>query len=266
MLNPYGTVYTYSPTFELLAKRKFKPEFPLEYLMALDAENYIFTNAYIWTDQEVSFVNLKTEQATIANYEGTISGNTMSHSSFYHIGEDFYFVPSGLNYYFYRIDTKEKKLEPVMYLDFGDAEVKAEGLPGRAGGKRTDSDEERREITEDATERYQNLKYSSNMLLPLVKFFNDDYVYVYLAKTDRGYGSHFMYNRKQKKGFLIKEGEPFIMYLCFGIVDNALLSICKPDFVHRVVDRKLMPSEEIRKMEALKEDDNPVILKCYLKR
>ena len=53
---------------------------------------------------------------------------------------------------------------------------------------------------------------------------------------------------------------------CFGIVDNALLSICKPDFVHRVVDRKLMPSEEIRKMEALKEDDNPVILKCYLKR
>ena len=41
ILNPYGTVYTYSPTFELLAKRKFKPEFPLEYLMALDAENYI---------------------------------------------------------------------------------------------------------------------------------------------------------------------------------------------------------------------------------
>ena len=41
LLNPYGTIYTYSPTFELLAKRKFKPEFPLEYLMALDAENYI---------------------------------------------------------------------------------------------------------------------------------------------------------------------------------------------------------------------------------
>ena len=41
LLNPYVTIYTYSPTFELLAKRKFKPEFPLEYLMALDAENYI---------------------------------------------------------------------------------------------------------------------------------------------------------------------------------------------------------------------------------
>ena len=59
---------------------------------------------------------------------------------------------------FYQIDTKEKKLVPMMYLDFGDAEVKAEGLPGQAGGKRTDSDEERREITKDATERYQYLK------------------------------------------------------------------------------------------------------------
>lgn len=57
----------------------------------------------------------------------------------------------------------------MMYLDFGDAEVKAEGLPGQAGGKRTDSDEERREITKDATERYQYLKKSNNML-PLLKF------------------------------------------------------------------------------------------------
>lgn len=264
LLNPYGTIYTYSPTFKLLAKRKFKPEFPLEYLMALDADNYVFTYSFIWTDQEVSFVDLKNQQAVNTNYEGTISGNSMAHACFYHIGERFYFIPDGLNYYFYQIDTKEKKLVPMMYLDFGDAEVKAEGLPGQAGGKRTDSDEERREITKDATERYQYLKKSNNML-PLLKFFNDDYVYAYLAKTDRGYGSHFMYNRKQKKGFLIKEGEPFIMYPCFGIVDNVLLSICEPDLVHRVVDRKLMSSEEIRKMEALAEDDNPVILKYYLK-
>ena len=55
------------------------------------------------------------------------------------------------------------------------------------------------------------------------------------------------------------------MYPCFGFVDNVLLSICQPDFVSKVVDRNLMSSEEIHKMEALKEDDNPVILKYYLK-
>ena len=185
LLNPYGTIYTYSPTFELLAKRKFKPEFPVDYLMALDTDNYIFTNPFMWTDQEVSFVNLRTQEAISANYEGTISENTMAHNCFYHIGEQFYFVPFGLNYYFYQINAKEKKLNPIMYLDFGDAEVEDDNLPGRASGKRTDSDEERRKITEDATERYQYLR-KSGKTLPLLKFFNDDYVYIFLAKAVRG--------------------------------------------------------------------------------
>ena len=60
----------------------------------------------------------------------------MAHNCFYHIGEQFYFVPFGLNYYFYQIDAKEKKLNPIMYLDFGDAEVEDDNLPGRASGKR----------------------------------------------------------------------------------------------------------------------------------
>lgn len=264
LLNPYGTIYTYSPTFELITKRQFKPEFPIDYSMALDSNNYIFNHPYVWTNQELSFINLDTKQVVNANYEGTISGNNMSHHCFYHIDDSFYYVPFGLNYYFYRIDKENKKLEPIMYLDFGDAEVKQEGLPGCGHGKRTDSDEERRRITQDAIERYKFLRKTENYL-PLIKFFNEDYVYVYLAKTNRGYGSHFIYNRKQKEGYLCKEGEPLIMYPCFGMVDNVLLSICQPEYISRVVGRNLMSSEEIHKMETLKEDDNPVILKYYLK-
>lgn len=264
MLNPYGTIYTYSSTFELLSKRKFKSEFPVDYLMALDSNNYIFNHPFIWTDQELSFVNLKTQQSKSANYKGTISGNSMEHNCFYHTGEGFYFVPIGLNYYFYQIDVKEKRLEPILYLDFGDSEIKSDGLPGRAGGKRTDSDEERRRITADATERYQFLN-KSGKILPLLKFFNDDYVYLYLSQKIRGYGSHFIYNRKNKEGFFLKEEMPFLMYPCFSIVDNVLFAICQPDIVHKFVDRKFMSSEEVHKMEALKEDDNPVILKYYLK-
>lgn len=266
MLNPYGTVYTYSPTFGLLSKRQFKPEFPVDYLMALDSDNYIFNHPFVWTNQEVSFIDLKTQQSVNANYEGTISGNTMSNDCFYRIGEHFYFVPFGVNYYFYQIDAKEKKLTPIIYLDMGDAEVKADGLPGRAVAKRNSSDEEKREITKEATERYLFLKYSSQNLLPVLKFFNNDYVYVYLTTTDRGYGSHFIYNRKIKEGFLVKDGKPFIMYPCFGIVDNVLLSICQPDRISEVVVRKLMAPDEIQKMEQLTEDDNPVIVKYYLKK
>ena len=139
-----------------------------------------------------------------------------------------------------------------------------DNLPGRASGKRTDSDEERRKITEDATERYQYLR-KSGKTLPLLKFFNDDYVYIFLAKAVRGYGSHYIYNRKKNEGFLLKEGKPFFMYPCFGIIDNVLLAICQPDELSQYMDRNLMSPQEIHKMETLKEDDNPVILKYYLK-
>lgn len=265
MLNPYGTIYTYSPTFELLAKRQFKPEFPIDHLMALDSNNYLLTYPCQWTDQEVSFVDFKINQVVNTNYKGTISGNEMGKHCFYHIGKHFYFVPFGLNYFFYKIDTKEKKLVPIIYLDFGDAEVKDDDLPGRSCGKRTGSNEEERVVVKELTERYQFLKKSKN-ILPILKFFNDDYVYAYLVKTNIGYGDHFIYNRKTKKSYLLKGKEPFLMYPCFAIVDNVLLAICLADRVPKAVDRDFMSSEEIQKMEQLKEDDNPVILKYYLRK
>ena len=81
----------------------------------------------------------------------------------------------------------------------------------------------------------------------------------------RGYGSHYIYNRKKNEGFLLKEGKPFFMYPCFGIIDNVLLAICQPDELSQYMVRNLMSPQEIHKMETLKEDDNPVILKYYLK-
>ena len=267
LLNPYGTIYTYSSDFKLLGRRKIKPEFPIDHLMALNLEEYIFTYPFLWTNQEVAFANLKTQQVYNADYSGTISsGNSMAKDCFYKIGDDFYFIPPGINYYFYRIDTKGMKLIPIMYLDFGDLEIKEADLPGRAMGKRVDSDEERARVVKEAQERAQFLRHSNNHIVPLIKFFNDDYVYVYFVKSTQGTGSNFIYNRKTKKSFLTKEDKPFIMNFCFGIVDNVLLSIRQPEYVSRLVDRRLMSTEEIYKMEQLKEDDNPVIIKYYLKK
>ncbi len=267
LLNPYGTIYTYSSDFKLLGRRKIKPEFPIDHLMALNLEEYIFTYPFLWTNQEVAFANLKTQQVYNADYSGTISsGNSMAKDCFCKIGDDFYFIPPGINYYFYRIDTKGMKLIPIMYLDFGDLEIKEADLPGRAMGKRVDSDEERARVVKEAQERAQFLRHSNNHIVPLIKFFNDDYVYVYFVKSTQGAGSNFIYNRKTKKSFLTKEDKPFIMNFCFGIVDNVLLSIRQPEYVSRLVDRRLMSTEEIYKMEQLKEDDNPVIIKYYLKK
>lgn len=65
-------------------------------------------------------------------------------------------------------------------------------------------------------------------------------------------------------GLFFKE---LTLVLCvkFSLADNVLFALCEPDWIERVTDRKLMSAEEICKMEALKEDDNPVVVKYYLK-
>lgn len=99
LLSPYGTIYTYSSTFELIAKRTVKTDFYFNTLMALSADDYVFVTPPIWTDQEIIFVNLKTQQSEIANYSGTISSNnTMDRECFYKNGDNLYFVPHGINY------------------------------------------------------------------------------------------------------------------------------------------------------------------------
>lgn len=271
LLSPYGTIYTYSSTFELIAKRTVKTDFYFNTLMALSADDYVFVTPPIWTDQEIIFVNLKTQQSEIANYSGTISSNnTMDRECFYKNGDNLYFVPHGINYYFYRLDEKKKELIPVIYLDFGDFEIKEGGLPGvavgkRTGTERTKTDSERDRLSKGMRQRAQYIRESA-LVVPLVKFFNDDYVYIYFARGRTGFGGNYIYNRKKKEGFVLNEGKPFITQPCFGVVDNVLMSIADPYYVSRLVDTRLMLPEEISKMERLNEDDNPVILKYYLRK
>ncbi len=271
LLSPYGTIYTYSSTFELIAKRTVKTDFYFNTLMALSADDYVFVTPPIWTDQEIIFVNLKTQQSEIANYSGKISSNnTMDRECFYKNGDNLYFVPHGINYYFYQLDEKKKELIPVIYLDFGDFEIKEGGLPGvavgkRTGTERTKTDSERDRLSKGMRQRAQYIRESA-LVVPLVKFFNDDYVYIYFARGRTGFGGNYIYNRKKKEGFVLNEGKPFIMQPCFGVVDNVLMSIADPYYVSRLVDTRLMLPEEISKMERLNEDDNPVILKYYLRK
>lgn len=267
MLNPYGTIYTYSPTFNLISKKKIASEYPLNYFMALNSDEYVFTYPDLWTEPEIAFVNMKTQQVSSANYIGAIAGgNSMDYECFHRVDSNYFFVPKGVNYYCYKIDIESKSLIPVLYLDFGKQEIKEEGLPGRGWGRRTKENEKKNEILKELDTRYRYLR-NSNHIIPLVKFFNNDYVYIFMDKTNRaGLGSSYVFNRKTRKGYLKKGGTPFFMCPCFAITDNVLLAISPSDRVNDVVDSKLMSSDEIHKMETLKEDDNPVIIKYYLKK
>ncbi|WP_294619666.1 hypothetical protein [uncultured Bacteroides sp.] len=96
------------------------------------------------------------------------------------------------------------------------------------------------------------------------KLFNEDFVYILMARGEEM--KHYIYNRSKEKGFLIKDDTPLFMHPCFDIDDNILFAICQPVALPSVVDRRFMTQKQIAIMEHLKEDDNPVIIKYYLRR
>ena len=179
------------------------------------------------------------------------------------VGDDFYFIPQGVDYYIYQMDTLRKEVFPVMYLDFGDAEIKEEELPGRASCKRVDNDKERLDIINENSKRMFFLRESTKHIVPMQKLLNEKYVYICMKK---GQGMwHYIYNRTKGEGYLLQNEKPLRMNPVFGLDGNALLTVCQPVELPLLVDRRFMSPEQIAVMENLKEDDNPVILKYYLK-
>lgn len=65
---------------------------------------------------------------------------------------------------------------------------------------------------------------------------------------------------------MLNEGKPFVMQICFGIADNVLMAIADAYHVQELVSMDLMSPDEIEKISRLKDEDNPVILKYYLRK
>lgn len=266
LLNPYGIVCSYTPSFDFISRKTIEPKFFFNGLMPLSADEYVFTIPAIWVNQEVAFVDFSEKETQMVSYEGTISSNnTMDKSCFYKVGENFYYVPQGINYFFYEIDLVEKDLHPVIYLDFGEDEI-SDDLPGTGVGgvvdEKVSSNQKMDVLIKEMEERAQYIR-EHGFIIPLVKFFNDDYIYVLFAEGEN-LGGHYIYDRKRRKSYLLKGFSSFYMQPCFGIVDNVLLAICNPWHIHELIDEKLLSEDEMRKINSLREDDNPVIIKYYL--
>lgn len=265
LLNPYGDIYTYSFDFEYKTKRKANLEFPIANFLPLDSCRYVFTHPFLYTDQEVVFSDIDKNSLSNSRYDGTIlSGFTADKECFYKIGGEYYFVPEGINYNIYQIDTIHKELVPIIYLDFGDNEIDESRLPGFGTGKRVENGKERLNINKKFDERLRYIR-DSEEIFPVIRLLSNEFIYLLIKKGSKG-TYHYIYNRSKKEGFLVKHDKPHFVFPYFAISDNILFAVCQPTELFEYVDRNFLSDSEIEKLEKVKEDDNPIILKFFLKR
>lgn len=151
-----------------------------------------------------------------------------------------------------------------MKLDFGKEEIKEDELPGKVKANLNDLDSQEKQIkfVRQLQERNNYLEKSSH-ILPLIKFFNNEYVYIHYIKNRQP--SNYIYNRKTKKGFLQNGNRPLKMPFCFSIDNAVLYSVVDAFDIEEYVNDRFMSEETLEKIKSIKDEDNPIILKYHLK-
>ncbi|MDR0537954.1 MAG: 6-bladed beta-propeller [Tannerellaceae bacterium] len=258
LLDPYGSVYRYDSFFNFMDKLTLKQKnIVFSELIPLNEYKYIFTDAIVPLLHFCDFSN-QTIEKTInfeTEYIASVSQDTKSYSMI--DNNVYYFSPHGINYLLYKIDIYKKSLRPVIHLDFGDRNIDKKMIKSKFGEPR--NTEENIKFKKEVNEYLLN----SNYPLTMIKLFNDDYIYLRILQ-DKNW-TNLIYNRKTKESFYMVKKSPFRLCYCIDLVDNILLTLLYPYEIDNYIDKKLINKENMEKLESIVTEDNPIIIKYYLK-
>lgn len=258
-----GEIKSYDLTLTFNGYKKITIEgyIPSQF-MALDSSVYV-TSPTINQNENLFFVDTKSQDLWEAYYDNSIANITMDVNAFYNIGDRYFFVPKGINYYFYEIDKKKKDIYPFIYLDFLGDIIDVDKLPGDVNFGKYDS--EKRNMINYFKEMKKRDDYlvESGYYLPIIKFFNEKYVYIHAIKKRKPY--NYIYNRTTKETFVQQGNVPVSMRFCLGINDNVLYTYINPYKIEKYYDADLITTESKERIAKVQEEDNIIIVKYHLK-
>ena len=228
----------------------------------LDSVNYIISPTFNM-DECLFFVNTNNRNVQQIYYDKTIANLSMDVNSFYKLEDKYYFIPNGINYYIYEIDSEKKAITPKIYLDFGKYAINKKTLPHQnnySKGRTNEQDKVKLITNENINSEYL---LESNEFLPIIKFFNKDYIYIHAIRNRKPY--NYIYNRNNGKTFIQSINDPLPMKFCLGIFDNILYTYVQPYEVIQYVPQEFLSDKTQNILNQIEEEDNIVIIKYVLR-
>jgi hypothetical protein len=268
LLNPYGMIYRYDTTFCFMEKISMdQSDLVFSRFFPTGINRYVQTPAVLRnTDAVLYFCDYekKTVSPPVNYEEDFISTITMNYDFFFNVDEELFFSPLGIDYHFYRIDPDNQTLSPVIRLDFGNKAIQKEKIKKMgAYSSKSVNREKNRDADIEKMRKVNDYLFTSGYSLPMIKFFNEQYVYVHISENYNK--SNFIYNRKTEKSFLHPSGSSFEACPFLALDDNILIALIPPYLLEEYIDRQYMNEENLMKLDKIEEEDNPVIVKYYLR-
>lgn len=269
ILNPFGSIYSYDLSFNFLGKRDLQEKsiHTFSRFYPLSDDSYILLPTLLGEKDAVMFFCDYSRQSIISVEDYTadfISTLTMNHNPFMRLNGELYFLPICLDYNIYRIDEDSCKLSKYINYSFGE-NINKEDLEKRFGDmSNRKSDEESLKRSFAVMEKVNDYLLQSDTPIPVIKQMNDSYLYFYVINN--GVRETVIYDRKSKKSILHSNKHPVCLNFCFYLDKNSLYTIIYPYEMDKYIDKSLLDGNELKILDRVKDDDNPIIVRYVMKK
>lgn len=269
ILSPYGTIYSYNTDFKFIQKRVLNSDNHQTYSKGypIGKNKYILQPTILKAnDATLHFCDYeKNEIIAINSYEKDfICSLSLGYPPFFKKNGDLYFSPNNLNYHIYKVDTKENKLTPAINFSIENGMISKEELINRFGNmSATQTDRNTLEKTIQTLNNVTTYLLGSEYPIPLIKLCNDSYLYLYMMK--KGKRMTVLYDRTNGVTLLQTDKHKKRLSYCTHLEGNTLTAIIQPEEIEKYIDTNLLDDENKKKLQAVQEDDNPIIVKYQIK-
>lgn len=192
--------------------------------------------------------------------DGYVSTLTMMQKTFSRCGATLYYTPYYMDYHFYEYNLEQKSFKPIYELDLG-SKVTKEFLDDKLENRQSDA-----AIADVLWGKCEYL-LSSQYLLPIIRMINDSFVYVCCIRERET--NHLIYNRKTRKTYFLPSDAQLKMHRCYALQENVLGTILFPYELGKYVNeesKRYMSEETLQRLKVVRDEDNPVVVKYYLKK
>lgn len=269
ILNPFGSIYSYDLSFNFLGKRDLQDKsiHTFSRFYPLNEDSYILLPTLLGEKDAIICFCDYSRQGIISVEDYTadfISTLTMNQNPFVRLNGELYFLPLCLDYNIYRIDEDACKLSKYISYTFGE-NINKEDLEKRFGDMSDQkSDEESLKRSFAVMGKVNDYLLQSDTPIPVIKQMNDSYLYFYVINN--GVRETVIYDRKSKKSILHSNKHPVCLNSCLYLDKNYLYTIIYPYEMDKYIDKSLLDGNELKKLDHVKDDDNPIIVRYVIKK
>jgi len=234
-------------------KSKTNPGFFIDKVVAIDQDKYVMLPTQVSENpNRIIFYDSKNKRVIkeISYDDDVIAQLTQQVQNFAFLNDSILaFNPPVFSNYHYLINLKTMTLNKYFKFDLGMQNIKKEDL------NKFNSEREKCDF----------LAFKSKNPLPLRTFFNFKYIITHIRKQNK-YLTYFKQFGKTETCLINNKSTSGMQLPYFDeLINNVLYATIQPKDLEKFVNIEIMSDKDRALIKKVKVDDNPVIVKCYLK-